>query len=72
MRRCPVADYLGQRGAADLCAGSWCNLDFALAEMWGSRLDRSDTLVAGSSCCDFRFHAQPSENARVAIREATT
>ncbi|HSZ15040.1 MAG TPA: L-2-amino-thiazoline-4-carboxylic acid hydrolase [Solirubrobacteraceae bacterium] len=57
MVRCPVADYLGQRGAADLCGGSWCNLDYALAEMWGARLQRSGTLVGGASCCDFRFHA---------------
>jgi hypothetical protein len=55
MRRCPVADYLGDRGAADLCAGSWCNLDYALAEMWGGTLERSGTLVGGASCCDFRF-----------------
>jgi L-2-amino-thiazoline-4-carboxylic acid hydrolase len=57
MVRCPVADYLGQRDAADLCAGSWCNLDYALAEMWGASLQRSGTLVTGASCCDFRFHA---------------
>lgn len=55
MQRCPVADYLGSRDAADLCAGSWCNLDYALAEMWGGTLERSGTLVAGASCCDFRF-----------------
>jgi L-2-amino-thiazoline-4-carboxylic acid hydrolase len=57
MQRCPVADYLGSRGAADLCAGSWCNLDYALAEMWGGTLERSGTLVTGASCCDFRFRA---------------
>jgi hypothetical protein len=55
MRRCPVADYLGDRGAADLCGGSWCNLDYALAEMWGGTLERSGTLVGGANCCDFRF-----------------
>jgi L-2-amino-thiazoline-4-carboxylic acid hydrolase len=55
MHRCPVADYLGSRGAADLCAGSWCNLDYALAEMWGGTLHRTGTLVAGANCCDFRF-----------------
>jgi hypothetical protein len=60
MVRCPVADYLGQRDAADLCAGSWCNLDYALAEMWGARLKRSGTLVGSASCCDFRFHALPA------------
>lgn len=56
MLRCPVADYLGQRDAADLCAASWCNLDYALAEMWGARLERSGTLAGGATCCDFRFH----------------
>ena len=55
MHRCPVADYLGSRGAADLCAGSWCNLDYALAEMWSGTLERTGTLVGGASCCDFRF-----------------
>jgi ubiquinone biosynthesis protein len=60
MVRCPVADYLGQRDAADLCAGSWCNLDYALAEMWGAHLERSGTLAGGASCCDFRFHALPA------------
>jgi len=60
MRRCPVADYLGSRGAADLCAGSWCNLDYALAEMWGGTLERSGTLVASANCCDFRFRV-PAE-----------
>lgn len=60
MIRCPVADYLGRAEAADLCTGSWCNLDYALAEMWDGRLQRSTTLVTGASCCDFRFHALPA------------
>ena len=60
MLRCPVADYLGQQGASDLCAGSWCNLDYALAEMWGGTLERTSTLVLGADCCDFRFHVLPS------------
>jgi L-2-amino-thiazoline-4-carboxylic acid hydrolase len=64
MVRCPVADYLGQRGAADLCAGSWCNLDYALAAMWEARLQRSGTLVGGANCCDFRFHALPPTGKR--------
>jgi len=63
MLRCPVADYLAARGAADLCAGSWCNLDYALAEMWGARLQRSGTLVAGAGCCDFRFHSLSASDA---------
>jgi len=63
MQRCPVADYLGSHGAADLCAGSWCNLDYALAEMWGGTLERSTTLVTGGSCCDFRFRAPGNPDA---------
>jgi hypothetical protein len=65
MHRCPVADYLGSRGAADLCAGSWCNLDYALAEMWGGTLQRSGTLVGGASCCDFRFRVPAGPEAPV-------
>ena len=64
MQRCPVADYLGSRGAGDLCAGSWCNLDYALAEMWGGTLERSGTLVTGASCCDFRFRVLANGEAR--------
>jgi len=60
MVRCPVADYLGARDAVDLCASSWCNLDYPLAEMWGARLERSTTLVQGADCCDFRFRVEPS------------
>jgi len=55
MHRCPVADYLRAQGATDLCVGSWCDLDYALAEMWGGRLVRDGTLAAGAPHCDFRF-----------------
>ena len=59
MHRCPVTDYLGARGASDLCVGTWCNLDFALAQQWDATPQRSGTLAAGSPSCDFRFHATP-------------
>lgn len=72
MKRCPVADYLGSRGAADLCAASWCNLDYALAEMWGARLERTGTLVGGASCCDFRFRVAPQTEGRLAPRSGST
>jgi hypothetical protein len=55
MRRCPVADYFRTHDAADLCAGSWCNLDYALAEKWGGKFVRTRTLVRGDDRCDFRF-----------------
>lgn len=61
MHRCPVAIYFYEQDATDLCVGSWCNLDFALAEMWGGRLERSGTLAAGCDRCDFRFKAKRHE-----------
>lgn len=57
MLRCPVADYMATQNASDLCVGSWCNLDFALAEMWGRRLERTGSIAGGSDLCDFRFRA---------------
>jgi hypothetical protein len=57
IHRCPVAEYLGAHGAADLCVGAWCNLDYALAEMWGGQLERTTTLAGGGKRCDFRFRA---------------
>lgn len=57
MLRCPVAEYFRREGASDLCIGTWCNLDFPLAEMWGGRLERTQTLAAGCDRCDFRFKA---------------
>lgn len=53
--RCPVASYLQAQNAADVCAASWCDLDFALAEMWGGKLERSGTLAEGKERCDFQF-----------------
>jgi hypothetical protein len=57
MLRCPIADYMRDNEAADLCVGTWCNLDFALAEMWGGRLQRRHTLAGRAPKCDFRFIA---------------
>jgi ubiquinone biosynthesis protein len=61
MLRCPVAEYFRREGASDLCIGTWCNLDYPLAEMWGGRLERTQTLAAGCERCDFRFKPVRSE-----------
>ncbi len=53
--RCPVADYFRREGAVDLCSASWCNLDYALAEMTREKLVRTKTLVRGDDRCDFRL-----------------
>ena len=52
--RCPIADYFRERRAADLCIASWCNLDYALAELTGDKLVRTKTIVGGDDRCDFR------------------
>lgn len=57
MLRCPVADYFKANRTTDLCVETWCNLDFALARMWGGKLERGKTLAAGCDRCDFRFKA---------------
>lgn len=57
MLRCPVAEYFQSQYASDLGTGTWCNLDFPLAELWGGWLERTGTLSSGSTRCDFRFRA---------------
>ncbi len=56
VHRCPTADYFRDRDLGELCVESWCNLDYALAERWGARLERPMTLAVGGPCCDFRWH----------------
>jgi hypothetical protein len=51
---CPVAEYFRERGADDLCVASWCNLDYALADITHERLIRTETLAQGGKRCDFR------------------
>jgi L-2-amino-thiazoline-4-carboxylic acid hydrolase len=53
--RCPVARYFAAAGAADLCLASWCNLDYALADLTREKLSRTKTLVGGQDRCDFRL-----------------
>lgn len=55
VHRCPVAEYFRAHDLGDLCAESWCNLDFGLAERWGSTLERTATLAEGAERCDFRW-----------------
>jgi hypothetical protein len=52
---CPTAAYLVPRGDADLMLGAGCNLDYALAELWGGRLERDGTIADGRGRCAFRF-----------------
>jgi ubiquinone biosynthesis protein len=54
--RCPIADYFRGEGAVDLCTASWCNLDYALAELAHEKLVRTKALVRGNDRCDFRLN----------------
>jgi hypothetical protein len=55
MIRCPVAEYMRAQGASDLAVGTWCMLDYALAEMQGLRPERTGTLAGGDKQCNFRW-----------------
>ncbi|MCF6238033.1 MAG: L-2-amino-thiazoline-4-carboxylic acid hydrolase [Candidatus Marinimicrobia bacterium] len=59
MTKCLVAEYFQKYNAQDLCVNVWCNQDFALAEMWGAKLERTTTLAEGCTRCDFRFMITP-------------
>jgi L-2-amino-thiazoline-4-carboxylic acid hydrolase len=54
--RCPIANYFRGEAAIDLCSASWCNLDYALAELTHEKLVRTRTLVRGDDRCDFRLN----------------
>jgi hypothetical protein len=62
VKRCPVAEYFQREGLAELCAESFCNLDFAVAEKWGAQLERTGTLAGGAERCDFRWRVPSSSN----------
>jgi len=53
--RCPVSDLFRAHNSADLCVGSWCNLDYPLGEAVGLKLTRDKTLVEGGDRCAFRW-----------------
>ncbi len=60
--RCPVADRMSAtlpaQDAKDLCVASWCNQDYAAAEIWGGWLERTSTLAGGADRCDFQILAK--------------
>jgi ubiquinone biosynthesis protein len=58
--RCPVAEYFSANGLSDLCVQTFCNLDFPLAKEWGAELERTSSIAAGASLCDFRWRSKSS------------
>jgi ubiquinone biosynthesis protein len=60
--RCPVAEYFHTKGAADLAVGTWCMLDYPLAEMIDLKLIRTQTLTGNDLQCDFRWFPAARES----------
>jgi ubiquinone biosynthesis protein len=59
VKRCVVAEHFREQGLPELCVETFCNLDFALAQKWGSTLNRTTTLASGAPHCDFRWQIDP-------------
>ncbi|GEP55978.1 L-2-amino-thiazoline-4-carboxylic acid hydrolase [Reyranella soli] len=55
--RCRYAEFYQELGLADLGSLIHCSRDHAMVEGFndGLELTRSQTIMAGGSCCDFRF-----------------
>jgi hypothetical protein len=60
--RCRYAEMYRALGLADLGASLSCVRDFALVEGFspGITLTRTQTIMEGAPCCDFRFRRAPN------------
>ncbi|SIO62861.1 L-2-amino-thiazoline-4-carboxylic acid hydrolase [Singulisphaera sp. GP187] len=73
--RCRYAEMYHTLGLADLGSSLSCQRDFSLVEGFNStiHLSRTQTLMEGASCCNFRFVASPgSEGSDVSNDRETT
>jgi ubiquinone biosynthesis protein len=59
--KCPVAEYFQTKGLSEFCTKTWCALDYPLAEMWDSKLERSGSIAGGTKVCDFRWKVKQKE-----------
>lgn len=58
--KCPVAEYFKSKNLSEFCAATWCALDYPLAEMWNSTLERTGSIAGGAPTCDFRWKLRSS------------
>ena len=56
--RCPLADFFSENKCSELCAFAVCHLDYQLAELWHSELNRTQTIASNGDYCDFRFNVK--------------
>lgn len=66
--RCPVALFMQELEAEDLCLQTWCTLDFPLAEKWGGKYSRQLTLAAGDDRCDMVWRSGPAQARDAGLR----
>jgi hypothetical protein len=59
--RCRYAEFYQELGLADLGFRIHCHRDHAMLAGFNSELDlaRSQTIMEGAACCDFRFRKRP-------------
>jgi hypothetical protein len=59
--RCRYAEFYKELGLADLGFRVHCNRDHAMVAGFNSELElsRSQTIMEGAACCDFRFRKRP-------------
>jgi hypothetical protein len=53
--RCPIAEYFASQGQSELCANTWCKLDYPLLHQWGGELEERTTIADGADHCTFRI-----------------
>jgi len=53
--KCPVAEYFHEKNMSNFCVNTWCKLDYPLAELWHSKLERAGSIASGAEICDFRW-----------------
>ncbi len=58
VNKCPLADFFSRIKCLELCTFSVCKLDYRLAELWHSELNRTQTIASGGDCCDFKFNVK--------------
>jgi L-2-amino-thiazoline-4-carboxylic acid hydrolase-like protein len=59
--KCPVAEYFQEKNMSKFCVNTWCKLDYPLAELWNSKLERSGSIASGAEICDFRWIANENK-----------
>jgi len=61
--RCRYAEFFRQLGEPDLGVVLLCETDFQVAEVGSPevKLVRTQTIMEGASCCDFRIHIKRNQ-----------